>query len=360
MITPDTIYPEIPINAGQVQGWKDIPIEKDSDSDPLIPLGLLSREASILTTSSVYFGEHSSSPYAEEANKLEGSLLTLFARRSVAHRLLAAEQLLPAGYHLLILDAYRPYGVQKSLYDFYKQKLSEKYPNKDNETLAQETQNYVSLPSTDPTRPSPHNTGGAVDLAIVKLDEAHEKELLQVRSQLANSNLDTAKRVGLEMRLSAIMRRFGKMLDFGTAFDHGSEKSALAYYESKNAAGETLTDTDIQARNNRRLLFSVMTRAGFQPYFAEWWHFNAPESQMGAAAAGLDLATLGAADLDESNKAHENERLEIRREMLRLQKGGDQATQPTDLQAEILAAIRETGDPIAGGDWPIEIISPED
>lgn len=328
---------KIPLDAGQVQGWKDIPIIEGSHFDPLIPLGLLSHEADILMTSSIYFGEHSNSPYAENINKLEGSLLTLFARQSVARRLLVAEQLLPAGHHLLIFDAYRPYEVQKSLHDFYKQKLREKYPNMDSETLESKTQNYVSLPSRNPARPSPHNTGGAIDLAIVKLDHAHEDKLLKIRSRLTDANLEPAKRIGLEMRLSAIMRRYGKMLDFGTAFDHGGKKSALVYYESKIAAGEALTDNDRLACNNRRLLFGVMTQAGFQPYFAEWWHFNAPESQMGAATAGHRLATFGAASLDESNRAHENTRL---------------------MQDEILAAIRETGDPKLAEGWPAEIIAP--
>jgi D-alanyl-D-alanine dipeptidase len=289
--TTHVTYPMIPLDAGQVPGWKDIPIRKGSRLDPLIPLGPLAKEASILMTSSVYFGEHSNSPYADKKNKLAGSLLTLFARRSVALRLLLAEQLLPADYHLIIFDAYRPYQVQKSLYDFYKQKLERKYPDMSNDALESETQNYVSLPSTDLSRPSPHNTGGAVDVAIVKDN---------------------------------------KMLWFGTAFDHGGKKAALTYYESKIAAGETLTDKEMVACNNRRLLFKVMAQVGFQPYFAEWWHFNAPESQMGAAAAGLDRATFGAASLDEGNIAHEKIRLKIR------QKAGLKA----------------------GGDWPTEIIAP--
>lgn len=328
----DKKYPAIPLGAGQVNGWKDIPIREDGTQDPLVPLGLLSPEAGTLMTSSIYFGEHANSPYAEDTNKLEGSLLALFARQSVVRRLLLAEQLLPPGYHLIVFDAYRSYQVQKSLYDFYKRKLSEEYPDMDDEALESETQNYVSLPSQDSARPSPHNTGGSVDVAIVELDPAYEKEMLQVRSRLTD-NQDTAKRVGLELRLSAIMKRHSTMLDFGTPFDHGGEKSALAYYESKIAAGEVLTDENTQACNNRRLLFEVMTQAGFHPYFAEWWHFNAPESQMGAATAGHGFATFGAVNLDESNRAHESMRL----------------------------AIRETGsDTRVGGDWPTEIIAPPD
>jgi D-alanyl-D-alanine dipeptidase len=356
----NVIYPEIPLDAGQIQGWKDIPIREDGSLDPLIPLGPLSQEAGILMASSLYFGEHSNSPYAENSNKLAGSLLTLFARRSVVQRLLIAEQLLPADHHLLVFDAYRPYQVQKSLHDFYQQKLREKYPDRDNETLESETQKYVSLPSIDPTRPSPHNTGGSVDVALVKLDRAHEEVLLQIRSHLTDARLNIAQRVGLEMRLSAIMRRHARMLDFGTALDHGGEKSALAYYESKIAAGETLTDDDMLARNNRRLLFGIMAQAGFQPYFAEWWHFNAPESQMGAATAGHPYATFGPVDLDERNRAHEHTRLNIRQEALRLQREGNLAIARTALQAEILTAIRETGDPGRVEDWPAEIIAPSE
>jgi hypothetical protein len=154
------------------------------------------------------------------------------------------------------------------------------------------------------------------------------------------------------------MRRHAKMLDFGTAFDHGGKKSALAYYESQIAAGEILTENDMRACNNRRFLFEIMAQVGFQPYFAEWWHFNAPESQMGAAAAGLDYATFGAVGLDENNRAHENTRLKIRQEALKLQREGDLAVARTALQVEILAAIRETGDPQLVEDWPAEIIAP--
>jgi D-alanyl-D-alanine dipeptidase len=248
--------------------------------------------------------------------------------------------------------------VQKSLYDFYKQKLREKHPEMDNDTLDAESQKYVSLPSIEPTRPSPHNTGGSVDVAIIKLDQAYEEELQHIRSQLTDMNLPIARRVGLGMRHSAIMRQHGRMLDFGTALDHGGKKSTLAYYEAKIATGEILADNDMLSCNNRRLLFLVMKQAGFLPYFAEWWHFNAPESQMGAATAGLDYATFGAVNLDKNNRAHEYIRRTIRQEALKLQREGSLAIARTALQAEILTAIRETGDPELVADWPAEIIAP--
>jgi hypothetical protein len=72
-----------------------------------------------------------------------------------------------------------------------------------------------------------------------------------------------------------------------------------------------------------------MTRAGMQAYEAEWWHYNAPESQMGAAAAGLPKATYGAAIFDAKNAAHESLRQSI------------------------------PADPKIATQWPAEIIGPQ-
>ena len=87
---------------------------------------------------------------------------------------------------------------------------------------------------------------------------------------------------------------------------------------------------------------------------------------MGAATAGLNYATFGAVGLDESNRAHENTRLNIRQEALKLQRDGCLAVvrtagptvARTALQEEILVAICETGDPKLVEDWPAEIIAP--
>ena len=324
-------YPPIPLDSGRIEGWKSLPVKEGSQSDLLVPLGPFSQEAGALLTSSVYFGEHTNSPYAARPNMLNGSLLTIFARQSVARRLLAAEQLLPAGHHLLIFDAFRPYQVQESLYNFYRQKLKEKHPDIGDGALDTETQKYVAFPSQDPARPSQHVTGGAVDVVIVKLDQVHEEELSGILARLADGSLTTEERSGLEIRRAAIMR-YAKMLNFGTAFDYGGEKAAPMYYEVKIAAGEILDAEEMQACNNRRLLHYVMTKAGFQPYFAEWWHFNAPETQTGAVSAGYTSAAMGAAELSKSNMAHEKMRFEMYRKL------------PEQLKT--------------AGNWPIEVIAP--
>ncbi len=60
----------IPLTAGQVAGWKAIVLKASHHSDPLVPLGPLSPEAENIMTSSIYFGEHSNSPYATKGHAL--------------------------------------------------------------------------------------------------------------------------------------------------------------------------------------------------------------------------------------------------------------------------------------------------
>jgi D-alanyl-D-alanine dipeptidase len=224
------------------------------------------------------------------------------------------------------------------------------------------TQQYVSVPSTDETRPSPHNTGGSVDLAIVRLTLEQEEELNRLQSQLSEHDLTTSRRAALEMRKSALIRHHASMLSFGTPFDHGGEKAGLAYYEQELAKGTTLSEDDVEACGNRRLLYNVMTRAGFQSYFAEWWHFNAPESQMGAATAGFDYATFGTAPFSEDNVAHESLRTRIYTEAVQLQERlmscvGKVSTQSA-LASAILETLPTTGEPRLAFSWPTEIIAP--
>src|SRR3989344_9409865 len=152
-----------------VSGGKEIPVQPSSE--PLVPLGLSSNFN--IFTSSIYFSEHDNSPYLP--NQLSGSLITIFIRQGVAERLIRAEEMLPQGYHLVVFDGWGPLEGQKSLYDEYYQSLKTKFPSWSEDELAQETQKYVSLPSNNPARHPPHNTGGAVDLAIMQLPESSEE-----------------------------------------------------------------------------------------------------------------------------------------------------------------------------------------
>lgn len=267
-----------------VSGWKEVPIQ--SSIEPLVPIGLLSNFN--IFTSSIYFSEHQNSPYAPD--QLGGSLITIFVRLSVARRIMDAENMLPTGYHLIAFDGWRPLEVQKSLYDEYYRSLRLKFLNWEEDKLAAETQKYVSLPSNNFAKPSPHNTGGAVDLAIMKLPDDAEDKLQLLLAKSADDAIDRAK----------IMLSFAKLLNFGTPFDWGGPEAALRYFEDL-AVQKNLNKVESEALASRRMLYHLMRAVGFEAYEDEWWHYNAPESQMGAKTAGLAVASYGAIEISGSD-----------------------------------------------------------
>lgn len=256
----------IPTHLPDLTGWKQIPIlfnRLRNILDPLVPLGQGSSYWP-LATMSIYAGETTASPYS----KLDGSCLSIFVRKSVARRLMVAQRTLPHPYKLVIYDGWRSLPLQASLFNQYSTSLAQKHPQLSEAEIKEQSQRFVSLPSLNPRRPSPHNTGGAVDLILAKIDH---------------------------LELSA------QPLDFGAPFDHAGSSSQLNYFETNPENPE--------ARYYRRLLYNSMTKAGFTPYPDEYWHFNAPETQMGARSLRRRYATMGAINLSPANLRHEALRL---------------------------------------------------
>lgn len=161
-----------------------------------------------------------------------GSSPSIMARKTVKEMLHKAEDLLPEGYHLKILDAYRPVAVQQFLWDFYRARFRGERPDASDEELDEYTRTCVSMPSYNVLQPAIHNTGGAVDLTVTGPD-------------------------GLE-------------LDMGTALDEFCDATWTNAFEEDSGSG--LEDPVV--RDNRRMLYSVMTEAGFTNLPSEWWHFD--------------------------------------------------------------------------------------
>ncbi len=239
----------IPAGAGVVEHWQRVRIEPCDE--PLIPIGL-GTEYDDLLTSAVYAGEHLHSPYRGD-NAIDAAGTTIYVRRSVAERLRRAQSYLPTGQRLIIFDGYRSLAVQQALFDQFAVVVRQLHPEYTETQVIAATEPYIALPSADPAAPSPHTTGGAVDVAIVQ---------------------------------------DSRMLEFGTPFDHGSERSALRYFEDSRRVH---TRTDKLAQHNRRVLFHAMQTAGMVAYEHEWWHYNAPETQMGAAGIDRQSASFGIA-----------------------------------------------------------------
>lgn len=354
----------IPTQLPAVDGWKELPIEEGGQ--PLVPLGPFTEDHRLFT-SSIYYGEHSNSPYLDEQNKLAGAMITLFVRERVAERLRHAQLLLPESYHLIILDTFRSLQVQDALYQHYHDHLALLHPDWTADQLSSETQKYVSLPSTDPSRPSPHNTGGSVDLAICHLPEKIDTRVAELTAEVDQLRLEAPKDFGpeeearhpvlrrlylAEMLKISLVRRHAQFLDFGTRFDHGGPEAALNYMELLGTE-RSLTTAELEARDHRRLLYKVMIEAGMQGYLDEWWHYNAPENQMGARTAGLDTATYGAALLSTENEEHEQMRRQHHAGLIRIQERtlleDDPGLGREPLWQELIAlnqlALEESGDP---------------
>lgn len=159
-------------------------------------------------------------------------------RKEALERLLIACTYLPKGIAFKILDIYRPWGLQNELYyaykpDIIKQFKLERLPKEDQEIIVN---NYVAIPSKNKEFPPAHTTGGAIDLTITNLDN-------------------------------------GEDLNIGIEFDAFSDLTNTTAYENK--------ETDETIKNNRRLLYNIMTSAGFSNLPSEIWHYDYGDKNWG-------------------------------------------------------------------------------
>lgn len=185
---------------------------------------------------------------------IDRALPECYARDSIRERLLEANALLPKGLRLVVLDCWRSKETQVALFKSCASALTKAYPEKDEKSIKKMTEDFVAPPSMEKTRPSPHATGGAVDLTIATTD--------------------------------------GVPLFFGAPFDYPGPISQTRYFEESLEQGETLGEQEEVALRNRRLLYDVMIRAGFVNYHSEWWHFEYG-TQRWAYVKGRPFALFG-------------------------------------------------------------------
>jgi D-alanyl-D-alanine dipeptidase len=135
-----------------------------------------------------------------------------FLREGVKHRLLAVNALLPRGFTLVIFDGWRSPELQSELFHAaYGDPLL--------------PPGFLAPPSDNDQLPSPHVSGGTVDLTL-----------------------------SFE----------GAALELGTPFDDFTETAATAAFE----------DVDSPVRRLRRMLCEAMWAQDFVVYRGEWWHFE--------------------------------------------------------------------------------------
>jgi zinc D-Ala-D-Ala dipeptidase len=201
--------------------WKKIPIKECRE--PLIALSTL-KDTRILVEPQ-YFRKG-----------IPGAIEEVYAREGVVQKLVFAASQLPTGYHLLVWDAWRPLSVQQALFDGYSQVLREQFPTLSEEEVRLQAGTYVSIPSNHILRPSPHYTGGSVDLTLA---DAHRRPL-----------------------------------PMGTGFDAFTSSSHTRSLEELIKKGEYLNEEQQMALSNRRVLYHTMIASGFTNYCEEWWHYD--------------------------------------------------------------------------------------
>ncbi|SMX27227.1 D-alanyl-D-alanine dipeptidase [Pelagimonas phthalicica] len=157
-------------------------------------------------------------------NGLDGALAEVLVRASVYDRLIKASCNLPEGYQLVLLDGWRSKEVQNTLFHTIRQQVIADHPKLKPNEIERLTLQFASRPSDDPLRPSPHITGGSVDVTLADPD--------------------------------------GQFLDMGSQFDEPSERSW------------TLAQVEPHHMERRHVLLQAMTTAGFTNLPSEWWHFD--------------------------------------------------------------------------------------
>lgn len=286
-ITPET--PDGWIN-GSVEDWRGVidpqnRAEIHESGEALVNVAHLSP---FIFASNDYGATLENSGYE---TALVGSTMSQYVRAGVAEKLLKAQELLPEGYKLIVFDGWRSIDTQVAAftlcYDSLVARLrsvgalaeSTALTEPQEALIIEEVTRYISIPSPlpeanrpsflrntlDSPAPSPHTTGGSVDVGIVSIPPDYLEEVAQLEASLAHLNDPfSPEYTELLLRITHLYRMHAKLLDFGSAFDFAGEQSGLRYFET----------SDHPARNNRRMLYHVMTQAGFEAYSEEWWHFN--------------------------------------------------------------------------------------
>lgn len=160
-----------------------------------------------------------------EENRKQVTKYFSFIRKSVAERLLLAQENLPNGIYLKVKEALRPINFQTKIFKKYLEHLKTKHPNLKKEELISLASKFISPPFIAP----PHTTGAAVDITLV------------------NKN--------------------GQELNLGNFPSNTSQQ----YDDSALTLVRTILNVQ---KKNRKILIDAMSKAGFVNYPTEWWHWS--------------------------------------------------------------------------------------
>lgn len=227
----------ITLRAYRSGDWKEIPIQENGQ--PLIQV-----------PEEIVF------PFYAQTMKLVEDQ-RIYLREEVLERVLKARVWLQSqGFDLKIYDGWRSTHLQENLFWYYMRaftanrfNMKQQFDQLDSfdairsyfyslspelqASMLEANRTYVSWPSKDPCCPSPHSTGGAVDVWLF---------------------------------------REGMAMNLGVPFDW-MEENAGAFFHLK-IWRKRFPGNDKRVCRNRELLLLAMAEVGFSCYGPEIWHFN--------------------------------------------------------------------------------------
>ncbi|MEU7861654.1 M15 family metallopeptidase [Nonomuraea sp. NPDC049141] len=163
-------------------------------------------------------------------------------RSGLLARLERAERRLPDGFHLLIVEGYRPIDTQRRIFEEYRDGLRAAFPEMSPDEAHIAASRYVS-----PVDVAPHTAGAAVDLTLCAPD--------------------------------------GTEYDMGTQVNDNPEESEGGCYTDA-------TNISADARAHRKILAAALEPVGLVNYPTEWWHWSFGDRYW-ALAEGRPYAVYG-------------------------------------------------------------------
>lgn len=252
------------------KGYNELPIDSSHPkfSEPVVDI------ADYGIAGQAYY----SRPNAATQEPVLGAPTNLFLRKSVAETLAKVNtslshttitNLFGGEVELYIEDALRPVPLQRRLHDeIIPALLRKNHPEMSNGEIAERIKDIIAVPSADPQKPSPHATGGALDV-IIRYKQATLGYVSGSNVQVGHIDGDTSARINPD------------------------------YFEQNQPQSEA----ESTAQRNRRAYYAIITGTAFgvdtglvnNP--TEWWHWGMgdqlSEKVRGGEAAYYSLAEPG-------------------------------------------------------------------
>jgi D-alanyl-D-alanine dipeptidase len=217
-----------------------------------------------------------SRPNAGTGEAVSGAPTNLYLRKSVTETLAKINaslqnpiiiELFGGEVELYIEDALRPVSLQTRLHDeLIPALLRRNHPEMGADEVAERVKDIIAVPSSDPKKPSPHATGGALDIIL----------------RFKQNTPDYVE---------------GSNVPMGHVDGDTSTKINPDYFEHT----EPQTDEDRTAQRNRRAYYAIMTGAAFGTDTGlannptEWWHWGSGD-QLSAKVRGDEAAYYSLAE----------------------------------------------------------------